>query len=64
MSDAVRPGAARRPVYLLIIIVFSGALLAGCGKKGPLYMPDKKPAPDVVAPVETPAHPPADSLQP
>ena len=60
MSHAVRLGAAHRLVSLLVILAFSGALLVGCGKRGPLYMPDKKP----VAPATTPATTPADALQP
>ena len=60
MSHAVHREAAPRPAYLLLILVLSGVLLAGCGKKGPLYKPDKKPA----APVEAPAHAPTGSLQP
>ena len=35
------------------------ALLAGCGQKGALYLPDKKPAP-----VTTPAAPPPPESQP
>jgi predicted small lipoprotein YifL len=33
-------------------------LLAGCGQKGPLYLPDKKPA-AVTPPAAAPAAPPA-----
>jgi predicted small lipoprotein YifL len=33
-------------------------LLAGCGQKGPLYLPDKKPA-AVTAPAAAPAATPA-----
>jgi predicted small lipoprotein YifL len=27
----------------LVIILGVGSMLAGCGKKGPLYLPDQKP---------------------
>jgi predicted small lipoprotein YifL len=27
----------------LLALLLAGALLAGCGQKGPLYLPDKKP---------------------
>lgn len=46
-----------RRVLLLSSIVLFGTLLAACGKKGPLYMPDHKPK----APAEVPATPPAQS---
>ncbi len=28
---------------LIILTLFSGVLLAGCGKKGPLYLPEDEP---------------------
>ena len=68
MNYAACPEAPRRPVYLLFALVLSGMLLVGCGKKGPLYMPDKKPAAPAEVPVQVPAQVPApaltDSLQP
>jgi len=27
----------------LVILLGVGSMLAGCGKKGPLYLPDQKP---------------------
>jgi predicted small lipoprotein YifL len=27
----------------LVIVLGVGSMLAGCGKKGPLYLPDEKP---------------------
>lgn len=62
MSHVVRPGAAHRLVYILVMLVFTDVLLVGCGKRGPLYMPDKISAPPV--PVEAPASTPAGSPQP
>ena len=64
MNYAACPEATRQPVYLLFVLVLSGVLLAGCGKKGPLYMPDQKPAAPVEVPVQAPAPTPTDSLQP
>jgi predicted small lipoprotein YifL len=34
-------------------------LLAACGQKGPLYLPDKHPTPVTSAPASTPAAAPA-----
>lgn len=40
------------------------ALLAGCGQKGPLTLPDKQTGPVVTRPAQTPAPvPPADDPQ-
>ena len=64
MNYAVCPEAAQRPVHALFILVLSGVLLAGCGKKGPLYMPDKKPAAPVEVPVQAPTPTPTGPLQP
>lgn len=30
------------PVRLLVLLSLSAALLAACGQKGPLYMPDQQ----------------------
>lgn len=62
MSHVVRLGATHRLVYILVMLVFSNVLLVGCGKRGPLYMPDKTPAPP--ASLEAPAPTPAGSPQP
>lgn len=37
---------------VLLALLFTA--LAACGNKGPLVMPDKKPAPTPVAPKDTP----------
>lgn len=29
-----------------IVVIVMALLLVGCGKKGPLYLPDRAPAPD------------------
>jgi len=44
------------PLALAMLAVLSGALvlLGGCGKKGPLYMPEPPP-PAGAAPTKTPA---------
>ncbi len=43
-----------KPVALLLGVL----LLSGCGQKGPLYLPDKKPpAASTPAPAGTPAAP-------
>lgn len=60
MSHAVHHEAGHRPIYLLAILI--AMLLSGCGKKGPLYVPDKKPAPS--APVTAPVYAPAGTPQP
>jgi len=41
------------PTSLTATVLVLLALLAGCGQKGALYLPDKKPAP-VSAPATTP----------
>jgi len=45
------------PLALAMLAVLSGALvlLGGCGKKGPLYMPEPPPPPAGAAPTKTPA---------
>lgn len=48
-----------RPIPLLLVLILS---VAGCGYKGPLYLPDqkpaaKKPAPKSAAPAESPQTP-------
>ena len=41
---------------LTCVLASASALLAGCGQKGPLYLPISEPTQDkTVAPVETPA---------
>jgi len=42
------------------ILVIVPALLAGCGQKGPLYLPPPPPAPQSTAPMT----PPADTRKP
>ena len=54
--DKLAPDPTRSPfmkcrrctLYLLTILVFGGALLSACGRKGPLYLPDR-PAPHKAA---------------
>jgi predicted small lipoprotein YifL len=36
----------RLPARLLcLVLIIAGAGLAGCGQKGPLYLPDERPQP-------------------
>ncbi|MGA0034280.1 MAG: LPS translocon maturation chaperone LptM [Burkholderiales bacterium] len=48
-----------RPILLLLVLILS---VAGCGYKGPLYLPDQKPgakkqAPKPVTPAALPQSP-------
>lgn len=48
-----------RPILFLLVLILS---LAGCGYKGPLYLPDQKPAakkpvPKSAVPAESPQTP-------
>jgi predicted small lipoprotein YifL len=49
----------------LILIALTVALLAGCGQKGPLTLPEKHPEAVVTRPAQTPAEPapPADETK-
>jgi predicted small lipoprotein YifL len=46
-----------RTLFVYMALLSSGLALAGCGQKGPLYMPEEEPAT-----VETPP-PPASQTQ-
>lgn len=35
---------AQWAMILLVVVLGLGAMLSGCGKKGPLYVPKDKPA--------------------
>lgn len=39
----LRPTAFRLPLFAILL---AGLLLAACGKKGPLYLPDRPRTPD------------------
>lgn len=52
----------RRSTLLLPLCLVAASLLAGCGQKGPLYLPVTRPAPASTAPTVAPA--PAASVMP
>ncbi|RZI44915.1 hypothetical protein EGT07_05800 [Herbaspirillum sp. HC18] len=41
-----------------VAVLFILAVLAGCGQKGPLYMPSERPAPATTPVQQTPPIPP------
>jgi predicted small lipoprotein YifL len=47
-----------------VVAAASLLLLAACGQKGPLYLPDKNPTPVAAAPASAPAPAPAPSADP
>ncbi len=44
----------RRSILLLMLCV-AASMLAGCGNKGPLFMPPPKPTPAATTPAPAPA---------
>lgn len=45
----------RRAILAAILILGASALAAGCGRKGPLYLPENAAAPPVPAAAPAPA---------
>jgi predicted small lipoprotein YifL len=43
MEPAMKNRLPARLLWLVLVITGAGICLAGCGQKGPLYLPDEQP---------------------